>query len=655
MRIQEVERERMRMVQAEVLQREEQERRQVAEQNRIAREDAVRNLLAAFNGADPSEVPLGVLAEWTDNFDPANQIGAGAFGEVYQVTRAGVPRLAVKRLSQHIRLHGAAEERAAALLCVRREVNLLSAFRHPSIIRLLGYTSWGDRGAILAGAADVCLVYELALRGGLDDNLRADDRARELTPVCRVRIAADVARALNYLHCRDPGAPAYHRDLKSANVALTADRRAKLIDCGLAKHAPQDRRPPAGSVLTGSQARLGTPGYMCRKYVDTGVYDARSEVFSLGIVLLELLSGRLQVDAQRFDLYEAYVEEEGDICQGGLDLRGGAWDPACAASLLALARECAARHARRLSPMLAVVRRLVGLESRHCRPTDEERALAGHNAALLAELEALRAPAAPAAGGGVGKAAAPRACSVCLDDAPGDAGAECPAGARAHWVCRACFAREVSAQLAPDSRGALAARGGQVVCRQCLPAAAAYPARALARALDDEGFAAWRRAEVEVEVSRAGREREEQLEKQLAALRAELSTRDGREDAALRHRLHVAERILCLRCPRGGCGQAFVDFAGCFALTCGRCGCGFCAYCLADCGADAHRHVAACPLNTAPGREVFGRAELFERAQGRRREAAVAAYLAESVATGDRDAVRAAIRGDMERLGLRLP
>ena len=70
-----------------------------------------------------------------------------------------------------------------------------------------------------------------------------------------------------------------------------------------------------------------------------------------------------------------------------------------------------------------------------------------------------------------------------------------------------------------------------------------------------------------------------------------------------RHRRFIQEDILNLRCPR--CNQVFVDFNGCFALTCSRCKAGFCGWCLADCGRDAHRHVANCRLNQNPDRNVF--------------------------------------------------
>ena len=92
-----------------------------------------------------------------------------------------------------------------------------------------------------------------------------------------------------------------------------------------------------------------------------------------------------------------------------------------------------------------------------------------------------------------------------------------------------------------------------------------------------------------------------------------------------RERLYIVDELLTLKCPREGCRQAFVDFSGCFALTCGRCQCGFCAWCLKDCGGDAHQHVGACPENRTG--DVYGRAEAFDHAQIERRKRFVREYL----------------------------
>ena len=89
--------------------------------------------------------------------------------------------------------------------------------------------------------------------------------------------------------------------------------------------------------------------------------------------------------------------------------------------------------------------------------------------------------------------------------------------------------------------------------------------------------------------------------------------------------LFLCRKILTLKCPR--CEAAFYDFDGCFALTCQRCSAGFCAYCLNDCGNDAHQHVADCPHSLHPG-DVYGRFKDFTEVQRQRRQRMVREYLA---------------------------
>jgi serine/threonine protein kinase len=95
----------------------------------------------------------------------------------------------------------------------------------------------------------------LAAKRGLDQNLRDDTSARQLTSIRRVRIALDIATALNFMHSGRCDGVAYHRDIKSGNIALTSDWRAKLIDCGLAKYAPRNQNLAA--TQTCFQTRIG--------------------------------------------------------------------------------------------------------------------------------------------------------------------------------------------------------------------------------------------------------------------------------------------------------------------------------------------------------------------------------------------------------------
>jgi serine/threonine protein kinase len=136
-----------------------------------------------------------------------------------------------------------------------REVTVLGIYRHPNIVPLLSFSlSRHD------GQQEVCLVYPLMARGGLDEAL-APRAAHPLDAATRLRIAADVAAGLGFLHCPGGGlAPMLHRDVKSSNVLLDEELRARVSDVGLA-------RTQSGARMTKS---VGTFGYMDPEYFATG-------------------------------------------------------------------------------------------------------------------------------------------------------------------------------------------------------------------------------------------------------------------------------------------------------------------------------------------------------------------------------------------------
>ena len=113
------------------------------------------------------------------------------------------------------------------LASFRREIHVLSRFRHPNIVRLIGFSE-----PCLERREPPCLVYELLALGSLSSQLRDAGRAALLPWQTRLDILLQISTAINYLHCHNPGYPAYHRDIKADNIALSADYTAKLIDCG---------------------------------------------------------------------------------------------------------------------------------------------------------------------------------------------------------------------------------------------------------------------------------------------------------------------------------------------------------------------------------------------------------------------------------------
>ncbi len=239
--------------------------------------------------------------------------------------------VAVKNLKEVQLADQEAEEfRRDATACMQREIAVLGNFRHPHMIRLLAYSIPADQRP--HDSLKLCLVYEYAAEGGLDSHLNDQAKAGRLPWQLRVRILRKVASALHHLHTSDPQQPAWHRDVKSANIALTAAMEPKVIDCGLGKYAPQ---ADAGkSAFTRSGAILGTPLYMAPEYANGwAVFDATDgaaiEVFAFGCVMAEMVTGKVQKQPTATD--RKGVIHSRDISAAVPDVRAGqqTWCPLC--------------------------------------------------------------------------------------------------------------------------------------------------------------------------------------------------------------------------------------------------------------------------------------------------------------------------------------
>ncbi len=139
-----------------------------------------------------------------------------------------------------------------------REVIVLGSYRHQHLVPLVCFSLLRQ-----GGVQEACLVYPLMANGDLEQAL-ANRAARSLGAAMRLRIAADAAAGLNYLHSPGGGLTAIlHRDIKSSNVLLDEGLRARVADVGLA-------RPQRGVTMT---AQLGTRGYIDPEYVETGAYS----------------------------------------------------------------------------------------------------------------------------------------------------------------------------------------------------------------------------------------------------------------------------------------------------------------------------------------------------------------------------------------------
>ncbi|KAL3532167.1 hypothetical protein ACH5RR_005688 [Cinchona calisaya] len=222
-------------------------------------------------------ISVQVLRNVTNNFAPENELGRGGFGVVYKGELDDGTKIAVKRMEAGVLSSKAIDEFQA-------EIAVLSKVRHRHLVSLLGYSIEGN---------ERILVYEYMPEGALSKHLFhwKNLKSEPLSWKRRLNIALDVARGMEYLHSLAHQS-FIHRDLKSSNILLGDDFRAKVSDFGLVKLAPDGEK----SVVT----RLaGTFGYLAPEYAVTGKITTKADVFSYGVVLMELLTGLVALDEDR--------------------------------------------------------------------------------------------------------------------------------------------------------------------------------------------------------------------------------------------------------------------------------------------------------------------------------------------------------------------
>ncbi|KAF5751690.1 Leucine-rich repeat protein kinase family protein [Tripterygium wilfordii] len=222
-------------------------------------------------------ISVQVLRKVTNNFSPENEVGRGGFGTVYKGEMESGIQIAVKRMEASPTSSKASDEFQA-------EIAALSKVRHRHLVSLFGYSIEGN---------ERLLVYEYMPQGALSRHL-FHWKTLKLQPLpwtTRLTIALDVARAMEYLHSL-ARQTFIHRDLKSSNILLDDKFRAKVSDFGLVKLAPDGQR----SVVT----RLaGTFGYLAPEYAVMGKITTKADVYSYGVVLMELLTGLTALDERR--------------------------------------------------------------------------------------------------------------------------------------------------------------------------------------------------------------------------------------------------------------------------------------------------------------------------------------------------------------------
>ncbi|KAL3531951.1 hypothetical protein ACH5RR_005472 [Cinchona calisaya] len=234
----------------------------------------------------PNNLKVFTFAELkaaTKNFSRSTKLGEGGFGCVYKgVIKSSDDPL--KRVDVAVKQLGRRGMQGHKEWVT--EVNVLGVVEHPNLVKLIGYCAEDDERGIQR-----LLIYEFMPNSSVDDHLSVKSEA-PLSWAMRLKIAQDAARGLAYLH-EEMEFQIIFRDFKASNILLDEEWNAKLSDFGLARLGPSE------GLTHVSTAVVGTMGYAAPEYIQTGRLTSKSDVWSYGVFLYELITGRRPLDRNR--------------------------------------------------------------------------------------------------------------------------------------------------------------------------------------------------------------------------------------------------------------------------------------------------------------------------------------------------------------------
>ncbi|CAH8304481.1 unnamed protein product [Eruca vesicaria subsp. sativa] len=223
-----------------------------------------------------SQYDFKTIEAATNNFSSRYKLGEGGFGEVYKGTLSSGTEVAVKRLSK-MSGQGTRE--------FRNEAVLVSKLQHRNLVRLLGFCLEGK---------EKILIYEFVPNKSLDYFLFDPEKQCQLDWTQRYKIIGGIARGILYLH-QDSQLTIIHRDLKASNILLDADMVPKISDFGLSTIFGIEQ-------TQGNTNRIaGTYAYMSPEYAMQGQFSMKSDIYSFGVLILEIISGKKNSSVYQMD------------------------------------------------------------------------------------------------------------------------------------------------------------------------------------------------------------------------------------------------------------------------------------------------------------------------------------------------------------------
>ncbi|XP_078158349.1 cysteine-rich receptor-like protein kinase 19 isoform X4 [Carex rostrata] len=245
------------------------------EEEMLTNNNKTLDLWSRERSADFPLFDFNEIANATSNFALDNKLGEGGFGPVYKGVLQDGLEIAVKRLSTYS---------GQGLVEFNNEIQLIAKLQHRNLVRLVGWCIQGE---------EKILIYEFMPNKSLDYFIFDETRRVLLNWERRFEIIEGIGQGLLYLH-KHSRLRIVHRDLKASNVLLDAEMNPKISDFGLARiFGPKELQANTNRVV-------GTHGYMAPEYASEGLFSMKSDVFSFGVLLLEIVSGKRNVGFHRY-------------------------------------------------------------------------------------------------------------------------------------------------------------------------------------------------------------------------------------------------------------------------------------------------------------------------------------------------------------------